>query len=203
MPGVTLSDLIGRKLHPAATQQIQDSLDDFADKKVSMKSPTDSMPDVGSGHQCQSGPTHARLIRRRGRPQALRATGTAPAGNLRRSQTPRLDVPTHPNLRLPEILNAPTRHVTLPAPQPQRAAPPLQTAHHAKIKTTAGQDPTKFPHHTRHIRSHQHHAEVLPESHIRWSESRVESSRDRTRTYNLPVNRRSVPRGAICCCRSP
>jgi hypothetical protein len=45
--------------------------------------------------------------------QAIRATGYGPAGNLRRSQAPGLGVPTHPNPRLPEILNGSTRHVTL------------------------------------------------------------------------------------------
>ena len=58
--------------------------------------------------------------------------------------------------------------------------------------------PTKSPQHTRHTGPTSTTQEVPAVRHIRWPEARVESSRDRTRTYNLPINRRSVPRGAIC-----
>ena len=111
--------------------------------------------------------------------------------------------PTRPNPRLTKSLTAPARHVALPAPPPQRAAPLLQTAQRTTVKMTAGQDSHKSPHHTRHTEPHQHHAEIPAVKLISWSEARIESSRDRTRTYNLPVNRRSVPRGAICCCGPP
>jgi hypothetical protein len=117
--------------------------------------------------------------------QVVRVAATLPASASQRTRIPGYRTSS----------TAPTRHVTLPAPRPQRATPPLQTAHHAKVKTTAGQDPTKSPHRTRHTGSHQHHTEVPAVTHIRWSEGGLESSRAKTRTWNLPVNRRSVLEG--------
>jgi len=62
-------------------------------------------------------------------------------------------------------------------------------------KPGSGQDPHKIPTpHATH-RPCQHHAEITASRYFRWSETRLASSRDRTRTYNLPVNRRPVTAG--------
>jgi hypothetical protein len=46
------------------------------------------------------------------------------------------------------LINAPTRHFTLPALRPQGTAPQLRTTHRATGKMAADQDPHKSPHHT-------------------------------------------------------
>jgi hypothetical protein len=53
--------LIGRKLLPAATQQVLESLHEWRTKKILLKSATESMPDADIAHQSQSGPAHARV----------------------------------------------------------------------------------------------------------------------------------------------
>ena len=79
--------------------------------------------------QCQSGPSNGPGHTRRGRPPGIRATGYGPAGNLRRSQAPRLGVPAHPNPRLPDILNGPgqARHASS-APPAARRSPAADSA---------------------------------------------------------------------------
>jgi hypothetical protein len=98
----------------------------------------------------------------------------------------------HPDQALNAASN-PGRGAPLPRPRPRRAAGNL----------AADQDPHKIPTPNAAHRSHQHRNGTAMITYFCWSEARFASSRDRTRTYNLPVNRRSVPRGAICCCRSP
>jgi hypothetical protein len=92
---------------------------------------------------CRSGTTLARAVSLAAGLRAIRTTESCPAGSPRRSQAPPLSVPTHPNPRLPEILNGPdqARHASSAPP----AAPPLQTAHRATGKMTAGQDPHPIP----------------------------------------------------------
>ena len=69
-------------------------------------------------------------------------------------------------------------------------------------KPGSGQDPHKIPTpHATH-RPCQHHKDINPSRHFRWSEVRLASSRDKTRTYNLPVNRRSVAAGKIRSCHN-
>ena len=91
-------------------------------------------------------------------------------------------------------LTALTRHFTLPAPHPQGTTPPRQTAHRSTGNRAAAEIPTKSPHHTR-LTGPASTTRTSPRRDIfRWSEARLASSRDRTRTYNLPVNRSSVTR---------
>jgi hypothetical protein len=84
----------------------------------------------------------------------LLPAGHSPARSPRRSQAPCPRVLTHPNPRLRKSLGAPdqARHASSAAPAARRSL--LQTTYRAKVKTTAGHDPTKFPHHTRHRGSH-------------------------------------------------
>jgi hypothetical protein len=98
-------------------------------------------------------------------------------------------------------LTALTRHFTLSAPRPQGTGPPPHTDPCATRNLAVGQDPHKIP--TPHAphRPHQHRANTTIFTHFCWPEARLESSRDRTRTYNLPVNRRSFTAGSARGCQ--
>jgi hypothetical protein len=93
-----------------------------------------------------------------------------------------------------ETFTSLTRRLTLPEPRPRGTAPPPRPAPCGRKPgcgprspqnphTTCGAQATPAPQ-----RYHRDHA-------FCWSEARLASSRDRTRTYNLPVNRRSVVAG--------
>jgi hypothetical protein len=72
-------------------------------------------------------------------------------------------------------------------PQPRGASPPLPTTYRTIRNLAADQDPPQNPHST--YTSPAPHAKPTV-THFRWSEAGFASSRDRTRTYNLPVNSR-------------
>jgi hypothetical protein len=110
----------------------------------------------------------------------------------------------HPIPQLPDEVNGTDQ--ALHAVRTPSAGHQSPTAHGSLRDAKPGSRPrssTKSPTpHTPH-RPHQRWANTIIFTHFCWPEAGLESSRDRTRTYKLPVNRRSVPRGATCCCRSP
>ena len=137
------------------------------------------------------------LIRTRPTPGRYRTRDRLqPAGHQRRAKIARQHRRTPPGLAITENINgadqAPhaasrnLRGITLPA-----------TGHPPRgKKTEPEQDPHKIPTKDRPQTPHQHRTQTGTSAHLRWSETRFVSSRDRTRTYNLPVNRRPVVAGS-------
>jgi len=145
------------------------------------------------------------LIRTRPtRQMQKRQTGYRPAAHPRRIDIPPQRSRTHPGQRSPETSTALTRHFTLPATHPYDPTPPPATTRHATGRWQQSKIPTKSPQNTGLRCLTSNACRPIRSRHLRWSGARFVSSRDRTRTYNLPVNRRSViagDRGCLRCCR--
>ena len=124
--------------------------------------------------------------------QAIRATGYGPAGCWRRARSPASMTRTPPRGAVTgqhERHGPGTsrfQHSALGAPLPRYGR---RTARQAKWQRTKIPTP-HVPHNPR-----QHRADAIAVTHLRCSEAKLASSRDRTRTYNLPVNRRPVMAG--------
>ena len=82
---------------------------------------------------------------------------------------------THPEPRLPDNINALTRHFTLPALRPQGTTPPLRTTHRATGEMAGDQDPHNIP--TQHMshKPRQHRANAIAFTHLSWSEAELVS----------------------------
>jgi hypothetical protein len=100
----------------------------------------------------------------------------------------------------PAVLGGPpappeTPRPALPPPPHHRHHPPRRHAakdrrnHHRKPRSPQNPHSTHAP-----PAPHQHH----PPAHLCWSEAISLGSRDRTRTYNLPVNRSPVSSSGAC-----
>ena len=138
-------------------------------------------------------------------PQATRMTGRFQPG---RSCTPNPESPPAPQLpantpvpQLPDDINGTDQALhSARTPSAEHHSPTTDSAPRDR-KPGSGQDPRKIPTpHATH-RPCQHHTDITASRHLRWSEVRLASSRDRTRTYNLPVNRRFVVAGSARGCQ--
>ena len=121
--------------------------------------------------------------------RAIRASGYGPAGRWRRPQSPASMTRTHPEPRLPDNINRTDQAHHASSAPPSGAPLPRYGRRTARQATWQR---TKIP--TPHVphKPRQHRADAVAFTHLSWSEAELVSSRDRTRTYNLPVNRGSA-----------
>ena len=143
------------------------------------------------GHHPAAGDPDDRPVPAR---QVIHAGPGIPRPRLNSGQTPR-------SPQLPDDINGTDQALhSARTPSAEHHSPTTDSAPRDR-KPGSGQDPHKIPTpHAAH-RPHQHHADITALKHFRWSEARLASSRDRTRTYNLPVNRRSVMAGSARGCQ--
>ena len=138
------------------------------------------------GHHPAAGDPDDRPVPAR---QVIHAGPGIPRPRLNSGQTPR-------SRSLPDDINGTDQALhSARTPSAGHHSPTTDSAPRDR-KPGSGQDPHKIPTpHATH-RPCQHHTDITASRHFSWPEDRLESSRDRTRTYNLPVNRRSVTVGS-------
>src|SRR5262249_36897406 len=118
--------------------------------------------------------------------RAIRASGYGPAGRWRRPQSPASMTRTHPEPRLPDNINVTDQALHASSAPPPGRPPPLRTTHRATGKWQRTKIPTNPTPHVPH-KPRQRRADAIAFTHLSWSDAKLVSSRDRTRTYDLPV----------------